>query len=59
MPGMIFFARRFLAFSALSVAVAINQDIEVVHVINSCHLDLGFAGSSTEIVNLYEPLPSG
>mmetsp|Transcript_35724 Transcript_35724/g.93375 ORF Transcript_35724/g.93375 Transcript_35724/m.93375 type:complete len:832 (-) Transcript_35724:153-2648(-) len=28
-------------------------DIEVVHVINSCHLDIGFADSSVGIVNRY------
>ena len=28
-------------------------DIEVVHVINSCHLDIGFADSSVGIINRY------
>ena len=28
-------------------------DVDVVHVINSCHLDIGFARSSADIINLY------
>jgi hypothetical protein len=30
-----------------------NTDVKVVHVINSCHLDIGFADSSQGIVNRY------
>lgn len=30
-----------------------NADIKVVHVINSCHLDIGFADSSQGIINRY------
>eukprot|EP01047_Picozoa_sp_COSAG01_P099469 COSAG01_NODE_29479_length_636_cov_1.713222_1_plen_145_part_01 len=29
------------------------DDVEVVHVINSCHLDIGFVNSSVGIINLY------
>ena len=30
-----------------------NNDVKVVHVINSCHLDIGFADSSQGIINRY------
>jgi len=45
----------FLNFIAL-VLFAFSQDVshvKYVHVINSCHLDIGFAGSSLGIVNEY------
>jgi hypothetical protein len=54
-----------LAMMACAVALALsNAEIKTVHVINSCHLDVGFASpddgtgkgpsaSSREVVNLY------
>ena len=37
----------------LASAAAAPNTVKTVHVINSCHLDIGFANSSAGIVNLY------
>ena len=42
-----------LGLGAASAAEPVYKQIKTVHVINSCHLDIGFADSSAGIINQY------